>query len=486
MSSDAPRSAGPPTPAAARMSATAPTPAAVPQPAEPAIVVSRLGKFYPIYARPADRLLQMLWRGRRRYFREFHALEDVSFTVPRGSTLGIVGRNGAGKSTLLQLICGTLTPTTGTVGVNGRIAALLELGAGFNPEFTGRENVLINAAILGLSPREIAERLDAIFAFADIGEFVDQPVKTYSSGMYVRLAFSVAVHVSPDILVVDEALSVGDAFFQAKCMARIRRMLDDGVTLLFISHDIDAVKALCDDVLWLDHGRVRAHGPTQQIAALYTQDWVAQANQAAGLDGARVEGAGATVSARAPQGDASAAAPAGLDAVPEDFPGRGGDGRARIVAAGWRVPAGPARDAMVEWGDPLTIEAEIEIRAHCDALVLAYHVKDRHQQHLMGGHTGDSAQIHAREWRPGERVRVRFSLPVRLRDGAYTLTMLVSSIRDLAAYTDAVFLDWIEDVSLMRVASRRPFPLTDLVEFEHEMVVEVVQARGDAELAGAR
>ena len=227
--------------------------------ADAAIEVSGLSKFYPIFERPSHRLLQMLWRGRRRYYREFHALDDVSFSVRRGATLGIVGRNGAGKSTLLQLICGTLTPSAGRVRVNGRVAALLELGAGFNPEFTGRENVVINAAILGLTPAEVDARLDAIFAFADIGEFVDQPVKTYSSGMYVRLAFSVAIHVSPDILVVDEALSVGDAFFQAKCMARIRRMLDDGVTLLFISHDIAAVKAICSEVLWLDHGRVRAH-----------------------------------------------------------------------------------------------------------------------------------------------------------------------------------------------------------------------------------
>jgi len=475
---------------------------------ELAIEVSGLGKSYAIYARPVDRLLQMLWRGRRRYYREFHALDGVSFGVRRGGTLGIIGRNGAGKSTLLQLICGTLTPTVGSVTVSGRVAALLELGAGFNPEFTGRENVAINAAILGLGPRELADRLDDIFAFADIGEFVDQPVKTYSSGMYVRLAFSVAIHVSPDILVVDEALSVGDAFFQAKCMARIRRMLDDGVTLLFISHDIAAVKALCDEVLWLDHGRVRAHGPTDQVAALYTQDWVAQANQAAGA--VAVAGGAARVAdnAAATPRDAAALArdadlpdaaahtaggeaPAApgrppLPPVPESFSPRSGDGRARIVAAGWRVPAGSAQQAVVEWGEPLTIEAELEIRAACERLVLSYHVKDRHQQHLLGGHTGDAPAVHGRAWAPGERVRVRFTLPVRLREGAYTLTLLVASIGDLAGYTDAVFLDWIEDVALMRVAARQPFPLSDLVELEHELAVEMVQPSTGAPLVGAR
>jgi len=275
-------------------------------------------KIYPIYDRPSDRLLQMLWRGRRRYHREFHALEDVSFEVARGRTLGIIGRNGAGKSTLLQIICGTLTPTSGQLEVNGRIAALLELGAGFNPEFSGRDNVRINAAILGLTPTQIDERFDDMLAFADIGDFIDQPVKTYSSGMYVRLAFSVAIHVSPDILVVDEALAVGDAFFQARCMARMKRMLDDGITMLFISHDIAAVKALCSDVLWLERGRVRAWGPTDSVASQYTQDWVVQANRLA-LDAA-TEAAGR----RAPAG-----ASPGTDRAGDE----GGAGAASIRAA---------------------------------------------------------------------------------------------------------------------------------------------------------
>ncbi|HOA93803.1 MAG TPA: ABC transporter ATP-binding protein, partial [Quisquiliibacterium sp.] len=272
---------------------------------DPIIDVRHVSKHYPIYARPADRLLQMFARGRRRYYREFRALDDVSFAVERGQTLGVIGRNGAGKSTLLQIVCGTLAPTSGTVQVNGRIAALLELGTGFNPEFSGRDNLAINAAILGLSPAQIAERTDDILAFADIGEFIDQPVKTYSSGMYVRLAFSVAIHVSPDILIVDEALAVGDAFFQTKCMQRMKRMLDDGVTMLFISHDIAAVKALCRQVLWLERGTVRAHGPTTEVAALYTQDWVAQANRQAQA-GASDEARAVAQAARAAASDGGA------------------------------------------------------------------------------------------------------------------------------------------------------------------------------------
>ena len=186
-------------------------------------------KTYRIYDRPHHRMLQLLAGDRRLYYREFNALQDVSFELQRGETLGIIGANGAGKSTLLQMLCGTLEPSAGSIEVQGRIAALLELGAGFNPEFTGRENLTINAAILGLTPRQIEDRTDDIIAFADIGDFIDQPVKTYSSGMYVRLAFSVAVHVDPQILIVDEALAVGDALFQFKCMNRMRRMLDEGV-----------------------------------------------------------------------------------------------------------------------------------------------------------------------------------------------------------------------------------------------------------------
>ena len=234
-----------------------------------AIRAQGLGKTYRLYDKPHHRLLQSLWRGRKNYFREFAALSDVSFELARGQTLGIIGRNGAGKSTLLQIICGTLTPSAGQVQVNGRIAALLELGTGFNPEFTGRENIVINAAILGLSQREIAERLDDIIAFADIGPFIDQPVKTYSSGMYVRLAFAVVVHVNPDILIVDEALAVGDQHFQKKCIERIMAFRSNGCTILFCSHSLYHVQRLCDQALWLHQGQVRALGGTAEVVAAY-------------------------------------------------------------------------------------------------------------------------------------------------------------------------------------------------------------------------
>lgn len=236
------------------------------------IRVQNLNKCYHIYDRPQDRLKQTLWRGRKQFFREFWALRDVSFEVKKGDAVGIIGRNGSGKSTLLQLIAGTLAPTSGNVAVHGRVAALLELGSGFNPDFTGRENVYMNGAILGLSQNEIEQRFDQIVAFADIGDFIDQPIKTYSSGMIMRLAFAVSVNVEPDILVVDEALAVGDMAFQFKCMDCLERLTRAGTTLLFVSHDINAVKAFCNHVVYLAKGEVKAAGSASDMAELYMLD----------------------------------------------------------------------------------------------------------------------------------------------------------------------------------------------------------------------
>lgn len=234
-----------------------------------AVNLRNLSKCYHIYDKPRDRLLQMLFGKKRKYYREFWALKDVSFELKRGETLGIVGRNGAGKSTLLQLLCGTLNPTGGKVTVNGRVAALLELGAGFNPEFTGRENVYLNAAVLGLSREEIDTRYDAIVAFSGIGEFINQPVKTYSSGMYVRLAFSVATSVEPDILIIDEALSVGDGEFARKSFDRIMELKEAGTILLFCSHSMFHIEALCNQVIWLDCGNVMMIGGSESVVSAY-------------------------------------------------------------------------------------------------------------------------------------------------------------------------------------------------------------------------
>jgi len=236
---------------------------------EIAIRVQNITKAYQIYDKPQDRLKQSLWRGRKQFFRKFKALDDVSFEVKKGETVGIIGRNGSGKSTLLQIICGTLAPTSGTVEVNGRVAALLELGAGFNPEFTGKENVYMNATILGLSKEEIDAKYDEIVSFADIGDFVNQPVKTYSSGMLVRLAFAVAINVDPQILIVDEALSVGDELFQRKCFAMIDTIKKKGATILFVSHAGGTIVELCEHAILMDAGEKLAMGTPKSIVANY-------------------------------------------------------------------------------------------------------------------------------------------------------------------------------------------------------------------------
>ncbi len=242
-----------------------------------AIRVQNLSKCYQIYESPRDRLKQfvlprlsrMMDEAPKQYFREFWALKDVSFEVKKGETVGIIGRNGSGKSTLLQMICGTLNPTDGSIQTNGRIAALLELGSGFNPEFTGRENVYMNAAVLGLSNEEIDMRLEDIVAFADIGEFIEQPVKTYSSGMVVRLSFAVAINVDPEILIVDEALSVGDELFQRKCFSRIEAIRAKGATILFVSHSGSTIVELCDRAVLMDAGEKLAVGVPKQIIGRY-------------------------------------------------------------------------------------------------------------------------------------------------------------------------------------------------------------------------
>lgn len=242
-----------------------------------AIKVDNLGKCFQTYDNPKDRLKQFIIppvkkffnQKPHQYYSEFWALKDLSFEIKKGESFGIVGRNGSGKSTLLQIITGTLFPTEGNLAVNGRIAALLELGSGFNPEFTGRENVYLNGMLVGLSKREIDERFDDIAAFADIGDHLEQPVKTYSSGMLVRLAFAVQVQLTPDILIVDEALAVGDALFQKRCYQRMEQLTNDGVTLLFVSHDQESVRTLTEKSILLNNGKIVDHGSSSEVLISY-------------------------------------------------------------------------------------------------------------------------------------------------------------------------------------------------------------------------
>jgi len=244
-----------------------------------AISVKNITKTYKLYDTHADRVKEAFHPLRKKYHRPFNALTDVSFDVKKGETLGIIGRNGSGKSTILQIICGILRPSSGNVEVNGRVSALLELGAGFNPEFTGRQNVYINASILGLTHEEIENRFNDIAAFADIGEFIDQAVKSYSSGMVVRLAFAVAISIEPDILIVDEALSVGDEAFQRKCFARIKQIQERGGTILFVSHGARTIIELCNHALLIDQGNLLLGGSPKQVISNYHKMIFASSNK---------------------------------------------------------------------------------------------------------------------------------------------------------------------------------------------------------------
>jgi lipopolysaccharide transport system ATP-binding protein len=282
----------------------------------------RVSKDYSIYDRPGDRLRELLSPGRRSFHRDFRALSDLSFSIRRGEVFCIVGENGSGKSTTLQLVAGIMQPTRGKVQVSGRVSALLELGAGFNPEFSGHDNVYLNASILGLTKREIDRRYEEISSFAEIGDFIDQPVKTYSSGMLVRLAFAVAINVDPELLLVDEALAVGDTYFRHRCMRKVHELRARGVTIIFVSHALADVKAIGDRVLWLEHGRAVAIGETDTILPQYMAAMTERERRyESAIPGALTPGLN----------EADVQAPAPLAASIPNIDHRHGDGRAEIV-----------------------------------------------------------------------------------------------------------------------------------------------------------
>ncbi len=415
------------------------------------IEVGDVGKCYQIYERPEDRLKQMLWRGRRRYFREFWALRDVSFSVRRGETVGVIGRNGSGKSTLLKMLCGTLAPTTGTLAVHGRIAALLELGTGFNPEFTGRENVYLNAAILGLDDAEIERYLPEILAFADIGEFIDQPVKTYSSGMAVRLAFAVAAHVRAEILIIDEALAVGDVFFVQKCMRFLRKFQESG-TLFFVSHDTGAVVNLCDRVLWLDHGQMREMGPAKEVCEQYLS--ILRESQA-GVEPRTVERRMEPPVVRRPTETVDQRlkflnqTPFRNDLELFHFQDRVegyGTGAIRIVDAGFEDEQGRSLHWMVG-GELVVLVVRAVALADIDSPIIGFFVKDRLGQNLFEDNTYLSYVAEPRLVLEGQRLAARFSfrMPV-LPVGDYAVDVAVAS----GTQQEHVIHCWCSDVLIFK------------------------------------
>jgi ABC-type polysaccharide/polyol phosphate transport system ATPase subunit len=334
------------------------------------------------------------------------ALKNVSFAVEGGEAFGIIGRNGSGKSTLLKIITGILKPTSGTISVNGRIAALIELGAGFHPEITGRENIVINGIMLGLTRREIEQRFDSIVAFSGIGDFIDQPVKTYSSGMYVRLGFAVAVHVDPDVLLIDEVLSVGDEEFSAKCIAKIQEMKYRGVTLVFVTHQLDQVRNLCDRALWLDHGEVEAIGDPVRVVDHYLQD-VAGPSVATPASGV------------APAAEAAAATQSGAHKDEEERWGSG-----EVVLTRVALADDKGRDLVaIGAGTPVTIDMDVSVRVPQDDFVFGIGIYHADGTCVYGTNTDLEGLIPQRLESDG---RVRFVMPsLDLVAGTYRIDAAV-------------------------------------------------------------
>lgn len=416
-----------------------------------AIEITDLGKCYPIYNRPSDRLKQMLMRGCRQYYKEFWALSDVSFTLRKGETVGIIGRNGSGKSTLLQMICGTLNPTVGDVNVNGRVAALLELGAGFNPEFSGVENVYMAAALYGLNKQEVDKRFDAIAAFADIGEHIYQPVKHYSSGMYVRLAFAVIAHVDADILVVDEALAVGDAIFTQKCMRFIRKFRENG-TLLFVSHDMGSVLNLCESVIWLDKGAVRMAGEAKPVSEAYLQytlqDVYGEKTPLQTIENLVPERLDeATGLAEHTPEDENANGTQSESALQES--GGWKTGGAEIVYARFEDASGQTINGF-KGGESATLVIKVKTYQDVPSPIIGFFVKDRLGQSLFGEHTFTYQPTYFLSAGAQCEARFKFVMPM-LPNGDYAVTVSIAE----GTPADHIQHHWLHDALIFRVLSEK-------------------------------
>lgn len=412
-----------------------------------ALRVEAVSKQYRIYERPGDRLLESLTRGRVRRHREFRALGDINFELEAGTTTGIVGQNGSGKSTLLQIITGTLEPTTGTVWHEGRISALLELGAGFNPEFTGLENVFMNAALMGLSRDETENLLPQIERFSEIGAFLHQPVKTYSSGMYIRLAFAIAISSEPQILIIDEALSVGDAVFQHRCLRRIKEMQERGATILFVSHDPSAVKALCSRAILLNTGRMEADGKTTDVLNRYQKIIMEREEK---YEAAQQPLADTSVPANARQATATPEEFASVDAQRSSlrYNFRHGDGTAEILMAEL-LDATRCSATLVESGQPLLARIRVLFHKTVHNPLLGFLIRNRHGIHAYGTNT-EQRELRLGTIGAGEIIEVNFSFECWLGADLYSVSF--------AAHSDEhISFDWLDGVIFFRVVGERPF-----------------------------
>ncbi|WP_183702688.1 ABC transporter ATP-binding protein [Pseudomonas simiae] len=399
----------------------------------PSISVIGVSKNYHIYAKPEDRLKQFIFSRvfgdkKHLFYKNFWALNPVSFDVNKGDSVGIVGRNGSGKSTLLQMICGTLTPSTGTIQKNGRIAALLELGAGFNPDFTGRENIYLNGSILGLSKKEIDERFSAIVDFSEIEQYIDQQVKTYSSGMFIRLAFSVAIHSNPEILIIDEALAVGDVFFQQKCFERLKQLKEAGITLLFVSHDVTSVKLLCDKAILLHKGNLIKIGDPKDVVNEYIKINSKDDELPAALE-APVSEVQNPSRAVAPPPALSALSEPLSSSTDEESEYRYGNKSAIIEKFAVYNEQGVLLDGSIHNDEPVEIRLTIKFFDDIENPVAGFYIKDRRGIELYSGNTHYLGYPLGKQSK-GNSIQVSFRQVISLAPAEYSLSLGLSNYID--------------------------------------------------------
>ena len=438
---------------------------------KPAITVTHLNKVYKLYRKPSDRLRDALGFGRKNLYTELHALKDVSFTIGQGETVGIIGTNGSGKSTILKIITGVVTPTSGKVDVDGRISALLELGAGFNQEYTGIENIYLNGTMMGFSREEIDAKMDGILKFADIGEFVNQPVKTYSSGMFVRLAFALAINIDPEILIVDEALSVGDVFFQAKCYHKFEEFKQQGKTILFVSHDLGSIAKYCDRVILLNKGELTAEGEPKKIVDLYKQLLVSYGDDIPETEAEEAAEAGTERNPLADEIRQTAGDSLSLQADTLEY----GEGQAHI--AGIRIFDDKGlMTNTVEKGVPFRIEMTVRFLRPVRDPIFAFTIKNAQGTELTGTNTMLEG-IPTGEMLPSDKATVTFKQKMSLQGGAYLLSFGCTGFQDGEF---RVFHRLYDAVDLQVLSVKNTVGFYDM---DSETTVEIVKAGNAAAAA---
>jgi lipopolysaccharide transport system ATP-binding protein len=421
-----------------------------------AISLKNVSKCYKRYGRPVDRLNEILLPGKSRADL-FWALQNINLEIPKGQTVGLIGRNGSGKSTLLQIITGTLMPTAGEVMVKGRISALLELGSGFNPEFTGRQNVFFNGRLLGLSQKEIEDKFDEIASFADIGNFIDQPVKTYSSGMFVRLAFAVAVNVNPEILIVDEALAVGDIVFQHRCMRRMRALMDSGVTTLFVSHDTSSVKTLCNWAVMIHDGVIHTTGLPNAVIIEYLK---LLTELELGLNQSELQ-------TQVPTKINNSKSEEKIKTINEPLStsskksSRRGNGKALIESVRMLNQLGDdnGESPIFAFNEEVTLVVSFKSQSYLETCIVGFFICDKNGNEIIGSNTFEE-NVKFMPLQPQTQSEVRFKFPLPLRPASYSVTVAV------AENQNTISCDWIDNAMVFQVlppnTGKRVFALVNV------------------------